>query len=416
MISSSLEYARLLIEHRRFKEAEEALRQEIANDPQNGMAYAFLALAVLGQEQPERALPRARQAVGLAPDQPYCHYVLAVCLKHLEQYDEALAVMSEAIRLDPSEAQFYATLGSIFLARQDWKAALEAAEMGRKLDPTHTGCTNVQAIALVKLGRRSEAQESLGGALGRDPLDATTHANQGWALLHAGKHEEAMQHFKEALRLNPMLDWARSGIIESLRARNPIYRVVLKYFLWMSRLGPQARWGVVIGAYLLYRVTYSFTQSNPAYQGLALPLMGIYLGLVVLSWAAQPLTDLLVRLDRYGRLALTEKQIAASNWVGLCLAVSLGLAAGGLGLGSTPLLAGAAGAFAMVLPVSGVFQVRPGTPRRILGLYAVGLAGLGATGLALALRGDPAAGSLGTFFILGWAGFTWIGNMVGSLR
>ena len=37
------------------------------------------------------------------------------------------------------------------------------------------------------------------------------------------------------------LDWARVGMIEALKARNPVYRLLLLYFLWMSRLARRAR-------------------------------------------------------------------------------------------------------------------------------------------------------------------------------
>ena len=66
-------------------------------------------------------------------------------------------------------------------------------------------------MALVRLGRRDEAGATLEAALARDPENAVTHANQGWARLHAGDFRGALEHFREALRLNPSLEWARAG-------------------------------------------------------------------------------------------------------------------------------------------------------------------------------------------------------------
>ena len=90
-------------------------------------------------------------------------------------------------------------------------------------------------MALVQLGRKDEAQQTLGSALANDPENALTHANQGWALLHRGDHAKALEHFREALRIDPELDWARAGIVEALKARHLIYRVMLRFFLWMGR-------------------------------------------------------------------------------------------------------------------------------------------------------------------------------------
>ncbi len=60
--------------------------------------------------------------------------------------------------------------------------------------------------------------QTLGSALANDPENALTHANQGWALLHRGDHERALEHFREALRIDPELEWAR-GRASSRRSR-----------------------------------------------------------------------------------------------------------------------------------------------------------------------------------------------------
>ena len=63
-----------------------------------------------------------------------------------------------------------------------------------------------------------------------------------------GNPLKAMEHFREALRLDPEMEWARAGIVEAMKARNFVYRWMLAYFLWMARLDSRVRWGLVIGA------------------------------------------------------------------------------------------------------------------------------------------------------------------------
>ena len=71
-------------------------------------------------------------------------------------------------------------------------------------------------------------------------------------------------HFKETLRINPSLDWARAGMVETLKARNFIYRWLLQYFFFMARLQPQgAGWAIVIGGYFAYQYALSTAQNNP---------------------------------------------------------------------------------------------------------------------------------------------------------
>ena len=106
---------------------------------------------------------------------------------------------------------------------------------------------NLRAMALVNLGRKREAAEAMRGTLAKDPQNAFSHANQGWTLLHQGDHAQGLEHFREALRIDPELDWAAAGTVEALKARHLLYRLMLRYFLWMSRLGGRARWGVILG-------------------------------------------------------------------------------------------------------------------------------------------------------------------------
>ena len=61
-------------------------------------------------------------------------------------------------------------------------------------------------------------------------------------VLHQAQPKAALEHFREALRLDPNLQYAQAGIVEALKARNPIYRWMLGYFLWMGRLSDRAKW------------------------------------------------------------------------------------------------------------------------------------------------------------------------------
>ena len=60
---------------------------------------------------------------------------------------------------------------------------------------------------------------------------------------------------REALRIAPENEYARHGLVEALKARHLVYRMMLAYFLWMARLSSKARWAVVIGALVLFNYT-----------------------------------------------------------------------------------------------------------------------------------------------------------------
>lgn len=407
-----LSHGMLLIQHRRFGEAEQALRQELVEAPQNAQAHALLALALMGQDRDREALDEAHQSIGLAPSYSFAHYIRALVLHHLDRENEALAAIEEAIRLDPEDADYFSVLARIYMAKEDWTRALEAARTGRQLDSENVNCANLEAMALVNLGRKDEADQAMAATLEKDPENAMSHANQGWTSLHRGDHQQALIHFREALRLNPQMEWARRGIVESMKARNPIYKVMLGYFLWMERLSGRTRWAVIIGIYVLFRFFRNTAASNPALRPFLLPVIVLYMGFALMTWIARPLFNLLLRLDPFGRMALSEEEIVASNWLGACIVGALALLAAGLGFGSETLLLGSVGLLGMTLPVAGMFQGHTQKSRRILVAYTAGLFLAGALFLGMMLLNVPGADLWGTVFIFGWVLYSWIANAI----
>ena len=212
--------ATVLLEQGRHDLAAEKFRLALADDPENGPGHAMLALCLCAQDQFLEATQEAQTAIRLAPDFSLAHSVLARALLNRNRPDEAERAVREAIRLDPEGAEHYSLLAAIRFQRRDWEGTLRAADDGVALDAEHVGCNNLRAMALVKLGRSAEADTTLESTLARDPENALSHANQGWALLHQGQTKKALEHFREALRLEPGMEFARAGIIEALKAQS----------------------------------------------------------------------------------------------------------------------------------------------------------------------------------------------------
>jgi len=240
-MSGSYERALILHQQRRYADAESELRQVLAAEPHNPLAHAMLGLCLGERNELKAATESAQAAIGLSP----------ICPSRTTSWPSIPRSRSlfrgrdghqRGIRLNAENAAYLPCWRACEWRSRQWPSALEAAEQGLALDPESTACVNLRAMALVKLGRREAAAATIGAALAKDPQNAHTHANQGWALLHHGDHRQALEHFREALRLDPELDWARAGMVEALKARNVIYRVMLRYFLWMARLSAKAQW------------------------------------------------------------------------------------------------------------------------------------------------------------------------------
>jgi tetratricopeptide (TPR) repeat protein len=383
LMSHHFDRALVLLEQSRHELAEKEIRLELAEEPNHARAHALLALCLAKREQFTDATEEARQAIALAPDDPYPHYVLASVLHDRHRLDDAVGAIEEAIRLDPQEADYWSLLAGIRIEQRRWRPALEAAEKGLELDAEHVGCNNLRALALVKLGRKAEAGATIDASLARDPENAVTHANMGWTCLHAGDSKKALEHFRTALRIDPESEWARSGIVEALKARNFIYAWMLCYFLWMGKLSGRAQWLIIIGGFLGYRVLRSMAAANPDLAPWLWPIIVLYIAFALLTWLADPLFNLLLRLNRFGKLALSRDQIVASNWIGGVLFIAILSLVAWLITGEFEAMMSAFVFGALAIPLAGTFACQRGWPRTAMGFYTATLAAVGVTALGI---------------------------------
>ncbi len=411
-----LRRAVLLLQQSRYDLAEKELRRLLAQEPDNAQAHALLALSLAEQDRLSEADRAARQAIQLAPDEAFCHYTLGLVKTRNDDLRGARQAVEQALRLDPEESDYHGLRALIYLRAQRWQEALDAANEGLKHDPTHQGCLNHRAMALVKLNRPEEAHQTIGRALQKDPENEHTHANLGWALLHQGQYRQALEHFSEALRLDPNFEYARQGLVEALKARYLLYRLLLQFFLWMSTLSPRARGGLIVGAYVLTKVLQALARENPILVPFVAPIVAFYAVFVLLTWVADPMFDLVLQFNRYGRQALSKKQ----RWNGLLfglLLLGMGVAlACGVVTGFLACYLLAINLGFLIIPATGILKedgkVNENAAAVVGAMVFVAL--LAMTLLALGYRDFAIA--LAVLNVLGVAAFTWFGALLGVRR
>lgn len=414
--SGLLARGRMLLSQGRPDLAERELRGALVQAPQIAEAHALLALC-LSDSKKEEALQEAKQAVGLAPDSAYTHYVLGIVYQRLSRSADAMASAKRALEIDPENAQHHSLIASLHIARCDWKLALASANTALSLDAEDVEANNLRAIALTNLGRKTEAGQTLSESLRRAPENAMTHANVGWKLLHEGKSKEAALAFRESLRLQPGNEWARDGLITALKARNPLYALVLRYFLFMGKLKPSVRIGLILGLFLLPRIIGAMTKSNPQLQAVGDWLIIAYLGCAMSTWLADPICNLLLRLHPLGKHALNVRE----RWQGNVMAmyVLLVLAVVGLWLATgKDLIAAVIACGIAALPATAALA-SSGKQSIIMWCLAGGSLLLVLAGIALLLAGKSQGRELVQFSIICSAVSTWVslgGALSGAIR
>ncbi|MEW6278313.1 MAG: tetratricopeptide repeat protein [Candidatus Eremiobacterota bacterium] len=374
---------RVLYLQGRHEQACQELGRVLVDDPQDAEALAYLALCKLGLKSWREALEHSEAAVSSGPDDPFSHYARARVLLETNRVDEAERAILEALELDPREPDFWHLAGVCSLRGSRWQQAAERALKGLEIRPDDPDCLNLQSMALMQLGQLAEATRGLRDSLAEHPENPTTLANLGWSALHRGDRKAALESFQEALRLDPEHEYARRGLLEALRLRYPLYGLLLRFFLKMGSLTPGTRWMVVLGFYFGARFLRVLARQHEEWRPFIYPILGVYLAFVYLTWTARPLTNLFLRLNRYGRLVLNREEYRESNLVGGCL-VGATLSGVAAVAGAGPVAAGATAVLlTLVFPLSAIYPCEEGWPRRAMLAVTAFMAGLG--GLALIL-------------------------------
>lgn len=412
MENPALQRAVLLIEQQNFDRAEKELKIALSEKPDSEDALVLLALCRYNVGAYKDALDVINRAIAIDPANDYSLYILALIYLALGKHDSAKLKIEEAIQLHPHNADYFGLLANIHFRNKDFKDALHYADEGLKVDPENLPCLNTRSAALGKLGDKEGAYKTIDTAFQQDPNNAFTHANHGFILLEKREYDKALTHFKEALKADPNSQYAKSGLMESLKAKSVFYRWFLQYSFWIGNLKGKFQWAFIIGFYLLFRTLNGVAQNNPALAPYLAPILVIMFIFAFSSWFISPLHDLLLFLNPYGKYALSLREKNVARLVGGLLALGL-LALLVYSFFRNDTLLGIAGfSLIMLIPVGSMYNGNSQKSDRILTIYTLvaailGLVGIGISAVDGILFNGVTMLFLGAVFI-----YQWIANVV----
>ena len=306
--STLLERARLLLSQGRTTDAKRELQQVLSKDPQNDIALSLFGQCLLEEKKTDEAITVFQQAIALEPENAYYFYLLGFAYYIKSDYVKAVEELTNAIRMNPYAAEFFGLLGHVHIGQLKYETALEKADEGLALDPENITALNARSIALNKLRRTDDAVETMKTTLSMDPDNAITHATVGWNFLEKGKHKEATIHFREALRIDPDMSAAKTGLKEALKSVIPPYRWLLQFSFWVHNKGKNFRWGFFIAIYLGVRIVVSVTKNNPEFEMIGVIVAVAYLLFIGISWLLNPLANVFLLFHRDGKHALDHSE------------------------------------------------------------------------------------------------------------
>ncbi len=407
-MQEQLQRAIVLLEQGRAKDAKKVLIDVLAQDPNNPDILSLLAQVELSLENNEEALKFIEKAINLEPDNAIYFEIKGRIHLTMENNAKAKSALSKAIELDPYNDNAFAYLAHILVYEKKFQEALEMANESLAINAENLFALNVRSTAQLKLGHKEESYKTIEGALREDPENSYTHSNYGWGLLEKGEGKKSMEHFKEALRLNPNNDHAKAGMAEALKANYWLYRQFLKYSFWMAKMAAKNQWIFIIAFYFGYKLISSFAKANPEWAFITTPLL-ILLALVAFStWILNPLFNLFLRTNAYGRHLLDEEDTKNSNLVGASLAIGVIGLIGYFATKEQWLLYTGVYGVAMMIPFSRFFS-RSKT-KNLFKVYGGGLAIVGFLGILSVLLNAQALSIFVSVFILGFIAYQWVAN------
>ena len=378
MSSAILQRVELLIRQSRFPEAEQVLQTYLTDYPDDAHAQFYMASVQLhlGNKKSARQLTET-----LLEREPEAFPILALAVEVEmadQHYDRAEDFAEELTARHPQYAESFVKLSAVKLARRNYDEALDAARLALQLDPENVNALNLKIMVGGLLGN-PDTQTTIEEALQVDPQSASTIANHGMQLLRDGKVDEALERLKYALSLDPTNGIARYAMTQALKARFWPYRMFLKYGEFSARLSGRSSWMILIGAYLLYRFLARLARDNEALAPFLMPLVWLIAFLFLLTWILDPLMNLYLLSNPYGRVLLDDDDKKMARYTGASLGVGLLAFALYFASGASQLLMLGIMGVLFMIPLGTFLKPSREKHRRQLSYFTLGVVGVGLT-------------------------------------
>ena len=190
----------------------QAFRAAGANTPGRARAWSLIGIAKARFDQGPTAIDAFRQAAALDPGEEEHWLNLTLELMDLGRYPEAISETQRGLAANPKSYTLHLRLAAAYLSTDRYAEAEQTfRELVRAGDPLPTSYIGLAQV-LLRTGRAEDAVTELTTAeqkLGPNFLIAYF---RGLALNRAGKPEQAVAAFEEAVRLNPDSAEAHLGL------------------------------------------------------------------------------------------------------------------------------------------------------------------------------------------------------------
>jgi tetratricopeptide (TPR) repeat protein/TolB-like protein len=196
----------------------ELLEAAIGREPQFALAHALLGEACWEKYRQTRErswVDRGEQemllALSLDANQPLIRYSLATILNgtgHSERAEQELRTITARYRVDSA----HRLLGIILTERGQFADAMQEFQRAIDVRPGYWANYSAMGVAAVRAGRYSDAERSFLRVTELQPDNADAYASLGAVYLLTDQRERAIEYFRRSIRSSPTVGaWSNLG-------------------------------------------------------------------------------------------------------------------------------------------------------------------------------------------------------------
>lgn len=230
----------------------EALRDALGEEPENSLAHALLASALMKQRRIHAARHEAELAVALDPTSDFAFRMRGYVALSSADLGRAQLAFAKAVEIDPTAAENRIAEARLAIARHDLAAAQKAIDQALALDPGDTEAKVIKGRVLAKRGRLGEAEIVAREALASSPEDIDTLCLLGEVRLAQGDGKGAKDLALWALQRNANDETALQLLADVKVKESPLLGLWWRYNAWLARLGAHNAMAVLTLMYVVY--------------------------------------------------------------------------------------------------------------------------------------------------------------------
>jgi tetratricopeptide (TPR) repeat protein len=178
--------ASLLLSVGRVDDARSDIGKALSFAPLNSQALALQSVIAVVQNEKEKALNLAKNAVESDPKSVSARIALSYAQQANFDLKEALNSLKEAVKLEPQNALAWARLGEMWLMFGELNKALEAAQKAVSLDPNLSRTQAVLGFAYLTQVKTKKSKEAFEKAIELDQADPLPRLGLGLAKIREG--------------------------------------------------------------------------------------------------------------------------------------------------------------------------------------------------------------------------------------